>query len=37
VSGIEVEIKPVTVAMTGIEFMKYGSHYLDAAEYLSAK
>ena len=35
--GIVVERKPVTVVMTGIEFMQYGNHYLDAAEYLYAK
>lgn len=35
--GIVVEIKPATVVMTGIEFMQYGNHYLDAAEYLSAR
>jgi hypothetical protein len=35
--GIVVEIKPATVVMTGIEFMQYGTYYLDAAEYLSAR
>src|SRR5882672_2738525 len=35
--GIVVEIKPATVVMTGIEFMQYGNHYLDAAECLSAR
>lgn len=35
--GIVVEIKPATVVMTGIEFMQYGNHYLDAAEYLSGR
>ena len=31
---IVVQIQPATVVMTGIEFMQYGNHYLDAAEYL---
>src|SRR5262245_22540295 len=34
---IVVEAKPVTVVMTGIEFMQYGNRYLDAAEYLVGK
>ena len=34
---IVVEVKPATVVMTGIEFMQYGNHYLDSAEYVSAR
>ena len=29
-----VQLNPVTVVMTGIEFMQYGNHYLQAAERL---
>jgi hypothetical protein len=36
-SGIVVEVKPATVVMTGIEFMQYGNHYLDAAEHLASR
>ena len=36
-SEIIIKLKPVTVVMTGVEFMQYGNHYLDAAEYLSSK
>jgi hypothetical protein len=35
--GIVVKIEPATVVTTGIEFMEYGNHYLDAAESLSTR
>ena len=35
--GIVVEIEPATVVATGIEFMEYGNHYLDAAECISTR
>lgn len=34
--GIVIQVEPVTVVMTGIEFMQYGNYYLEAAENLSS-
>ena len=31
-----VTLEPVTVVMTGIEFLQYGKHYLRAADHLSS-
>jgi hypothetical protein len=35
--GIVIEVQPASIVMTGIEFMQYGNHYLDAAEYLATR
>ena len=32
-----IQVQPATVVMTGIEFMQYANHYLDAAEYLAVR
>lgn len=36
-NSIVIELQPATVVMTGIEFMQYANHYLDAAEYLARR
>jgi hypothetical protein len=35
--SVVIQVQPATVVMTGIEFMQYGDHYLNAAEYLAAR
>ena len=35
--SIVIQVQPATVVMTGIEFMQYGNHYLEAAEHLAKR